>query len=69
MKHVMHKANDGQFRRGGNHPNAKLTEEKVLEIRRLYQESNVTQKELGEKFGVANSTIWRIINRFNWEHV
>lgn len=45
--------------------NAKLTDEIVLEIRR----SKMTNRYLGEKYGVPNSTIFCVKNFKTWRHV
>jgi hypothetical protein len=47
---------------------AKWTDEKVIEIRRLYEEG-WTLKEIGVKFGVWFSTISGIVRRKSWRHV
>jgi len=54
---------DGTSNRGTKHPNNKLTEEQVREIRRRSDEN---QRILGEEFGVACNTINNIIRRKNW---
>ena len=48
---------------------AKLTDTIVREIRRLYPEGGVTQCELGARYGVAHSTISRILHRKKGAHV
>lgn len=49
--------------------NGKLTEEQVIEIRRLYKETNCTQKELGIKYNTNPRNIGYIINRDTWTHI
>ena len=49
--------------------NAKLTNEKVREMRRLRTDKKVSYKELGKMFGVDDSVISRIINRQTWSHI
>jgi predicted XRE-type DNA-binding protein len=51
-------------RRGENHPNANLTEEQVLEIRRL--EVTMTQQQIAEIYGVSQSHISGIIRKQYW---
>lgn len=46
-----------------------LTDRKVVEIRRLYDTGEHTQRELGEMFGVSNQAISAIIRRETWQHV
>jgi hypothetical protein len=48
---------------------AKLTTAQVLEIRRKYAGGNVTQKELGILYGVADTAICRIITGRRWAHI
>jgi hypothetical protein len=49
------------------HHKAKLTPEKVREIRRLA--GSMTQRELATKFEVAQGVIWNIIHRKFWKEV
>lgn len=48
---------------------SKLTDEKVVEIRRLYNIREHTQRELGRMFGVTREEIWRIVHHKLWQHV
>jgi len=57
------------FARGITHGMAKLTEDDVREIRRLYATGEFTHRELAVRFGVNNATICRIVLRKNWKHV
>lgn len=65
---------DKEAKRRGNHPLgeasglSKLTVDAVLEIRRLYAEGNIAQWELGERFGVTQGVISKIIRRALWAH-
>jgi hypothetical protein len=45
---------------------AKLAEEQVLEIRRRYAEGGVTQRSLGDEYGVGFRAISRIVRRERW---
>lgn len=49
------------------HREARLTDEEVLEIRRLHRK--VTVVALGKQFGVHHSHISRIQNRKFWKHI
>jgi transposase-like protein len=51
--------------RGANHWNAKLTQQQVDEIRTLH-EAGVEQKELAQRFGVAQNTIHDIVHYEAW---
>ncbi len=52
--------------RGEEHGRAKLTWEQVQEIRKLYAEGKMSQRELAKKFGVSQTTIFRICHGKNW---
>jgi len=60
------KVRDGTSNRGERNATAKLTADKVLEIRRR---SNELQSDLAKEFGVADQTISEIINRHTWKHI
>jgi hypothetical protein len=55
--------------KGTAHGKAKLTEDIVREIRRLYATGNFTQQELGLRFGVNQQTISQIVRLEHWKHV
>lgn len=44
----------------------KLTWEKVDEIRRLYQTTQLSQHKIGKQFGVSQRAICFIINGVHW---
>lgn len=54
--------------RGARHPNAKLDEDGVREIRRLHR-SGMTQTKLARQFGVSNACVRQLLVRFTWSHV
>lgn len=47
---------------GTNNPNAKLTEDQVREIRRLFKQGK-TAKELGQLFGISTSAAFMVAKR------
>jgi len=49
--------------------NAKLTENQVLEIRRLYATENFSKRELARRFGVSDAMIGKIVRRQAWRHI
>ena len=57
-----------QIRRGQEQPNATLTDEQAIEIRRLAA-SGVEHKEIAARFGVKPPTVWKISKRLLWKHV
>lgn len=58
----------GNTARGEKSGNAKLTNESVLEMRRLKQ-AGFTVSELSRKFGIDGSHVTRIIQKKSWTHV
>lgn len=54
---------------GEDHPNAKLTERAVREIRYLYSTSSLSQSDLANQYGVSRSLISMVVNREQWSHV
>lgn len=54
---------------GSKHGSAKLTEEDVLEIRSLYAEGKLRQKDLAEMYEVTTMTISHIVTRRKWKHI
>ena len=48
---------------------AKLSEDQVLEIRKLYKTGEYSQRGLGKIFGVYRAAISKIVNRRNWKHI
>jgi hypothetical protein len=54
---------------GAKHGMSKLTDEDVREIRRRYATEKISQRELGQEYGVRYSTIGHIVRRQKWTHV
>jgi len=52
--------------RGERSATAKLTQDKVLAIRSIWDRGEMTQPELGKKFGVATPTVGAICRRKIW---
>ena len=55
--------------KGIAHGRAKLTEDNVREIRRLYATGEFSYRELGLRFGVSDRAIYMIVQRKTWKHV
>ena len=53
---------------GSKHGNAKLTEESVTEMRRLYS-CGVPKCDIAFEFGVSSATAGRVVERKSWTHV
>lgn len=54
---------------GERNGSAKLTEDKVREIRRLYAANAGDQYQLAEQFGVSQAAIGFIVRKKTWKHV
>jgi hypothetical protein len=54
---------------GSENGRAKLTEQQVLDIRRVYSEGHCTMQFLADSYGVVQATINQIIQRRNWKHI
>lgn len=55
--------------KGSNHHNAKLTEEDVKTMRRIYNEGNVTIKALANKYNIGATTARDILKNRTWKNV
>jgi len=55
--------------KGTDNARAKLNENDVREIRKLYQTGDYSQEKLGRMFGVSDSAIQLIVTGKNWRHV
>lgn len=47
--------------RGEDHIRAKLTNSEAEEVRRLYRKGGFSQREIGERYGLAQTTVSRIV--------
>jgi len=56
-------------KKGIKHGRSKLSEDQVLEIRKLYATGDYYQKDLAKIFGVSQTPISFIINRKQWKHI
>lgn len=54
---------------GENSPHAKLKEAQVIEIRRLYKNGNITQKQLALQYEVSHTVVSKIIRGTTWKRV
>lgn len=53
---------------GEKNPNAHLTSQQVLEIRKLAAEG-CDFKDLSSKFGIGRDHVWKIVTRRAWRHL
>ena len=59
----------GTHNRGERHVAAKLSESDVIEIKKLLREGVMTQKEIGEIYGLCRGTVSSIHRGRKWKHV
>lgn len=56
--------------RGEDQFTAKLTNEKVIELREMKRlNPKISQRILAEKFGICQSTVGRVLSRRYWKHI
>ena len=60
---------NSNYPRGENHPNAKLTDSAVLEIRARYAAGEMGTYRLASLYHVAQMTIHGIVTRKHWRHI
>ena len=48
---------------------SKITNEIVLEIRRLHKTENISSRKLSLKFNLSKSNILNIVNKKTWKHI
>jgi hypothetical protein len=63
---MMRKGRQGKGIRNGR---SRVTDEQVIEIRRLYSLGKLSQGDLGRMFGVARSTIGMLVRGDTWPHL
>lgn len=54
---------------GQDHPNAKLKNIDIINIRQEYSKGNITQTSLGKKYDVTQTNIRSIVTRKLWKHI
>jgi ribosome-binding protein aMBF1 (putative translation factor) len=57
------------LKRQATKPNAKLTKEQVLKIRRLHEDDGWDREDLIEKFNVSRSTVNKVLSRRTWSDI
>jgi transcriptional regulator with XRE-family HTH domain len=68
-KHLPGKVARRRRPKGENHVNAKLTRNKVIKIRTLWESNEHTFQEMADMFGVSPMTIHAVISGKAWTHV
>ena len=61
--------NHGQHAVGEKQHLAKLTAEKVMDIRQRYRAGNIILKELADEYGVTLQAVHYAIQRKTWKHI
>ena len=69
MRHAWHVLGRPNMTKGEGHPAAKLTDNEVREIRRLFATGRFTKVKLGKMFNVSHKTIERIVTHDTWKHI
>jgi predicted XRE-type DNA-binding protein len=59
----------GRSLRGERHNRVRLTESDVIEIRRLWDETDLTQAEIGARFGIDKQRVSSIVRGRQWRHL
>lgn len=59
----------GQLSMGEDHYESKVTEEDVRDIRRRYEEEDITQPELADEYGLSRQAISKITRRVSWKGI
>jgi len=52
-------------RKGSSHPRSKLTENKIVEIRK----ENLSMSKIAAKYGIGKTTVFHILNKNTWNHI
>lgn len=65
----LRKIEHNTIRNGSDINTSKLSEQQVIDIRNLYEDGGITQRQLAKKYKVKQSSIWSIVNRRSWSHI
>jgi len=66
---VEHSVLTGLVKRGKDRPNSKLTDDMVIELRRLRKVEGLTYYELADKFGIAYQTAHKVCSLQTYTHL
>ena len=67
QENMLDRIRDGTDNAGERHPMAKLNKMQVRVIRRLLESKSMTQREIGEIFGVKQATVCKINRGLSWQ--
>lgn len=59
----------GVMHPGESHGMAKLTEQQVIDIRRIYDTAALTMTQVGRLYQISTSTAHSVIRKTHWKHV
>jgi len=59
--------NKGRQAKGEKIAQSKVTQEDVDDIRRIYSEGYLSQKDIADVFGISNSQVSNIVRRISWQ--
>lgn len=68
-ENIQHAIENKLHARGEQCGTSKLTNERVVEIRKLYASGEWTHRSLAKKFGVGKTTIGSVLTGLQWRHV
>jgi hypothetical protein len=68
-ENIKHAFKEGLSLKGEDRHNSKMTEEKVILLREMYDSGEFLLKELAEEFNISISVAWRIAKRNTWKHI
>lgn len=69
LENVRHAVDNDLQSKGIDIPTSKLKENDVVLIREKYPKGKRTMKEIGEEYGVSESTISRVLLKKTWKHI
>lgn len=61
--------NKGRSLKGSRHPMTNMSESDVVEIRRLYQETKLSQQAIADMYRINQTAVGFIIRRITWKHI
>lgn len=68
-ENIKHAFKEGLSLKGEDLHNSKMTEEKVILLREMYDSGEFLLKELAEEFNISISVAWNIAKRNTWKHI
>jgi predicted DNA-binding protein YlxM (UPF0122 family) len=63
------KSKISEAKKGINHHYSKLSKNDVIEIRKEYSTTKISQYKLAEKYSVKRGTIYDVIKKITWKHI